>query len=434
MTSTFPSGTVKFGRVLASNIMCSGSIRAGQAGVKLGNINASNTLLAVTSYSNGVHLSEVTGTTVWVDSPLNTTALLTASNIQTNALTANSASVTGGLTVSYLVSQTSVTTNTLTASSTTTTGTQWVGGAATFQSTVNVLGSTTLQSSLSAQATNLQSLTVPGTSNLNILTANSETIGRSNITTLNAITANITTTNIGPASLSYDTSSLGFENLLVSVNNNPALRLYNSDGRAYIPNGLVTNSVKSLSGQQLVLQSGDASNTVVIAGGLNVQGSLTTVDATNLSIDNVAIILARGNTSSADADVLGNGAGIVVETPVSGFTRSILWNYNLGGSNYAPTTAGTDTTSGMAFWEVVGGDLQLTRYISNTAHIGYNFASNSYVSDGMATKVSYKFSITNSEEFLLVKTNGSNLQAGGASIGATGANVAIFDLPPPSAF
>lgn len=434
--SNIPMGTSKFGRVIAANVLVTtpGSIRCNGGALKLGNIHPSNTYLAVTSNTNGIHLTEFTNTQVWVDSPLYTTQLFTANaGIVASSVTTNSASIAGGLTAQFLVSQTSVTTNTFTASSTTVSGTSFFGGAASFQSTVNVVGATTLAGTLAAQATTLQSLTVNGPSTLNTAVASSLNVAVANVTSLTATTANATTVNVGSgASLTYDTSSAGFENLRVNIGSTPAFRLYNSDQRALFPGGVVTNTVKSQAGQQLVLQSQDATGTVVVAGNLIVQGSTTTVDVTNLSIDGLTVQVARSNTAGPDPDSIADKAGLAVETGTSGFQRSVLWNYNVGGANYAPTSASSKTSDGAAYWEMVGGNFMLTRQIPANLHVGYNFGTGAYAADSTATKVSYRFSIQDDESFCLEKVNGSNLSSGATvPIGSQSANVAIFDIPPP---
>ena len=260
--SNIPLGTSKFGRVIAANVLITtpGSLRCNGGPLKLGNVHTSNTYLAVTSNTDGVHLTEFTNTRVWVDTPLYASQPITANaGIVASSVTTNSASIAGGLTAQFLVSQTSVTTNTFTASSTTVSGTSFFGGAASFQSTVNVVGATTLSGTLTAQATTLQSLTVNGPSTLNTATASSLNVAVANVTSLTATTANASTLNLGAASLAYDASSAGFENLRVNIGSTPAFRLYNSDQRALFPGGVVTNTVKSQAGQQLVLQSQDAS-------------------------------------------------------------------------------------------------------------------------------------------------------------------------------
>ncbi len=431
MTTTFPIGTSRFGRVVASNVITTGSIRNRDAPLRLGTVNAANTFLAVTSNVDGVHLTEFTNTKVWIDTPVNTTQLLTANGIVASSLTTSTASINGGLTAAFLVSQTSVTTNTLTASSETISGTSFHGGAASFQSTVSVIGATTLSGTLSAQATNLQSLNVVAGSNLNTVAARSLDVPVANINTLVANVTNATTVNVGAATVSYDTSSPGFENLKIAVGGSSALQLYNSDQRALFAGGVVTNSVKSTAGQQLVLQSNDPTSTVIVAGNLFVQGTTTEIATSTLSVNSKTIIVARSNTASADADILADKSGLVVELPVSGYERSLLWNYNQGGSNYAPTTAGAKSSDGSAYWEFVGGNLVLTRNISSSSHIGYNFSSASYAADGVATRVSYRFAIGDDESLNLEKIFGTNLSAAGGAIGSVGVPVGTFDVPPP---
>lgn len=431
MTTALPNGVFKTGKLIVGNAYVTRAIRNYSNALQLGNVHSSNTLLAVTSNTNGIHLSEVTGTTVWIDSPLTTTQLLSANaGIVANSIVTNSASIAGGLTAQFLVSQTSVTTNTLSAVSSTVSGTQWVGGAATFQSTVNVVGATTLAGTLAAQATNLQSLTVNGASALNTATASSLNVTVANVTSLTATTANATNINIGAANLFYDTSSPGFENLRINVGSTPAVRLYNSDSRVLFPGGVVTNTVKSQAGQQLVLQPQDATGSVVVAGNLIVQGATTQVDVTNLSVDSKTIIVARSNTAGPDADNLADGSGLQVETGLSGYQRSILWNYNTAGSNYTPTSA-VPSSNFLSYWEMVGGNFQITRIVPATAHIGYNFSTSTYAADNTQTRVSYRFSIGDDETLNIEKVNGSNLSAGGAAIGSTAIPISTFDLPPP---
>lgn len=431
MTTALPNGVFKTGKLIVGNAYVTRAIRNYSNALQLGNVHASNTLLAVTSNTNGIHLSEATGTTVWIDSPLTTTQLLSANaGIVANSIVTNSASIAGGLTAQFLVSQTSVTTNTLSAVSSTVSGTQWVGGAATFQSTVNVVGATTLAGTLAAQATNLQSLTVNGASTLNTATASSLNVTVANVTSLTATTANATNINVGAANLSYDTTTAGFENLRINIGSTPAFRLYNSDQRASFAGAVVTNTVKSQAGQQLVLQSSDSSNTVIIAGNLIVQGEQTQVAVSNLYVDDKIIVVARSNTAGPDADVIASGAGIAVETGTSGYQRSLLWNYNQG-PTYTTSTAGQKSTDGLPYWEMIGGALTLSRVIPSAAHIGYNFSNSTYASDSQQVKVSYQFSISDAEELLISKVAGTNLSAGGAAIGAVTPTVAAFDVPAP---
>lgn len=432
MTTTLPNGVFKTGKLIVGNAYVTRAIRNYGDSLQLGNVHASNTLLAITSNTNGIHLSEATSSIVWVDSPLTTTKLLSANaGIVTNSLTTDAASITGGLTAQFLVSQTSVTTNTLSALSSTVAGTSFFGGASSFQSTLNVIGSTVLQSSLSAQSTSLLNLSVATFANLNSVTANTIT---TNFLLSNTVTANVGNLNvvqIGASKLSYDTSNVGFENLHVQVNNSTALRLYNSDQRALFPGGVVSSSISSKGNEQLVLKSNDPTSTVIVQGNLFVQGSTTNISSTDLRIDAKTVVVARSNTAGADADVIASNAGLVVETGTSGLERSLLWNYNQAGIGYVPTAPGEKASDRNSFWEIVGGNLQLTRVIPSGAHIGYNFTTGVYAGDNLQTKVSYRFAIQDDESFQIEKVNGGNLSAGGAPIGSVAVPVATFEVPAP---
>lgn len=433
MTTINPTGTSRFGRVVASNVITTGSIRNISSGVKLGNVHASNTFLVATSNTNGIHLTEAQGTTVWLDTPtIVTQPLFANAGITTTSLQTASASIQGGLTAQFLVSQTSITTNTFTASSSTVSGTSFFQGAASFQSTVSVIGGATFSSSLSAQATTLQSLQVAAASNLNSVTANTLTVAQASINSLTANVANASVLNLGAGSLTYDTSNVGFENLRVSVGGSPALRLYNNDQRALFPGGVITNSVKAQAGQQLVLQPQDAGGSVVVAGNLFVQGATTTVDVQSLQVDDRVIVVARSNTAGPDADVIASGAGLAVEIGTSNYQRSLLWNYNQGGSSYVPNQAGQKSSDFNSYWELSGGNLQITRAIPAAAHIGFSFASNTYVADSTATRVSYRFAIGDDETLNIEKVQGTNLSTGSSTaIGSTSIPVGTFEISPP---
>ena len=88
-----------------------------------------------------------------------------------------------------------------------------------------------------------------------------------------------------------------------------------------------------------------------------------------------SLVARSEHCNGADPDSLADKAGLVVETGTSGFQRSVLWNYNVGGANYAPTSASVKTSDGSAYWEMIGGNFMLTRQIPANLHIGYNFNS-----------------------------------------------------------
>jgi len=72
---------------------------------------------------------------------------------------------------------------------------------------------------------------------------------------------------------------------------------------------------------------------VVISGNLTVQGQTTTIESTEVTIDDKNIVLAHNETGSPATAAGLNGAGITIGSPSSGTAPSLTWN-NSGATDY----------------------------------------------------------------------------------------------------
>lgn len=74
-------------------------------------------------------------------------------------------------------------------------------------------------------------------------------------------------------------------------------------------------------------------NDVVIAGNLTVQGTTTTIESTEVTIDDKNIVLAHNETGNPASAAGLNGAGITIGSPSVGVAPSLTWN-NSGAVDY----------------------------------------------------------------------------------------------------
>ena len=368
-----------------------------------GNTTLSGALsyLQIDSQTNGVHVTEATATQIWLDTPTTVSAAFTAAggfNSTGNMSVSGNLAVSGTTTLQGLTAQaaatfqSTVSTGALTASQATVTGTSALQGAVTASSTINVQGAAQFQSTVSTGALTAAALTVNGTTALTGAATLASTLAVSGATTLAAVTAsgaanlntlsttgaatlgstlsvtgnstmagnltvsgttgvNVTAGNlqIKAATITYDTTTAGFENLNISTNGTSAVRIYNSDQHVSFSGGIVGNSLTAQAGQPLVLTGSDTSSTVKIAGNLQVAGSINETNVNTLNVNDLNVTVAHSNTTP-QADSLADGAGLIVEGN-SGYAKSLIWHYN-SGLAYKPASSSQATGDGLSYWEV----------------------------------------------------------------------------------
>ena len=454
-------GNVQVARLTAPDIVCSGQVRNPTNRLKLGgNTTLSGALsyLQIDTQSNGVHLTEATATQIWLDTPVTVSATLTASGglatsgnlnvsgtltvagatslqavtaqgaaqfqstVSTGALTASqltatgTSSLQGAVTASSTVNvqgaaqfQNTVSTGALTAASATVSGTTTLTGAASLASTLQVTGATTVAALTASGATSLATLATSGTATIGgVLTASSDATVAGNLTVSGATGVNIASgsLSIKAANWSYDTTSAGFENAKLTINGNTALRVYNSDQHVAFTGGVVTNSLTAQTGQPLTLTGLDSAGTVKINGNLQVSGTIDETNVNTLQVADLQIILAHNASGAPLADSVADTAGIVVEGN-SGYNRSILWHYNQGLA-YKPGTQSQATGDGLSYWEMMGGNLRLTRVVPSANHLSYSSTTKTWSADNTATTVSFAFRIADDETLQVCKVSGTD--------------------------
>ena len=466
MSLATPIGKFSAARLVTPDLVLLGQIRAPSAVLKLGGnttANGTTTYLNVSSNSDGVHLTETVANKIWLDTPTTVTAAFTASggfstgsgNITvggnlvvngsttvaglTSSATIQAASLisTGASTLNSLAVTTSASVATLTVSSSeTVNGTLAVTGASTLGSAsvtngFSVSGSSALSAlAVSGAATLASTLAVTGTTTLNGAATINNTLAVTGAGGINVTSGDLF---LKAADIGYDTSSVGFEKLAIKLNGTTALQLFNSDQHLNVTGGIVSNSLTAQAGQPLNLFGSDSAGTVIVNGALQVKGTTTEVNQTNLNVGDLQITVAHSD-SGAQADSVADGAGFVVNTGTSGYARSLTWKY-VQGISYKPSSASSATNDGVSTWNVIGGNLVLTRVIPSANHIGYSYANGTYAADNTQTTVSYRFAISDDEKLSIEKCAGANYAAGAGTnnatqpVGSTAPVVAVFELP-----
>ena len=195
----------------------------------------------------------------------------------------------------------------------------------------------------------------------------------------------------------------------------------------------MTGAVTGYPGNELKLMGGDAKGTVHIAGQLVIDGDISRKQVTNLDVEDKTIQLAKvtdANGNNTSTDQLSDNSGVVISGN-SAYDKSIRWFYNQG-LNYSPPDSSHYTDDGLSYWTVSGGNLVLTRTIPAANHVSYSYSQNQWQKDNTAATVSFRFSISDSEDLLISKTSGIDYSAGNATtqVGSTGKVLTSFDIPP----
>lgn len=384
-----------------------GGFSTGSGDITVGSnlvVNGSTTVAAVTS-SGTIQASSLVSTG---PSSLNSLTVSTTATIA-NLTVSSAETINGTLAVTGASTLSSATLNsTLSVSGPSTLSALSTSGAATFGSTLTATGATTLNGAATVNNT----LAVTGAGGLNV--------------TAGALS-------LKNATIGYDTSSVGFENLAIKLNGTTALQLFNSDQHLDVTGGIVSNSIKAHSGQPLTLAGADAAGTVIVNGLLQVKGSVDTINSTELSVADLHVRVAHSD-SGPQADSVADTAGLIVETGTSGLTRSLQRNY-VQGIDFKPSSSSVATNDEVSTWELKEGNLLLTRVIPAANHIGYGFSTSTYAADNTQTTVSYRFAISDDEKLSIEKVAGANYAAGAGAnntvqpIGSTAPVVAVFELP-----
>jgi len=106
-------------------------------------------------------------------------------------------------------------------------------------------------------------------------------------------------------------------------------------------------------------------NDVVIAGNLTVEGTTTSIESTEVNIDDKNIILAHNETGAAATATGLNGAGITLGSAATGTAPSLTWN-NSGTADYFEFNKAVKLTIGGALdtLNVVGSVLDFGEYVN----------------------------------------------------------------------
>ena len=190
-----------------------------------------------------------------------------------------------------------------------------------------------------------------------------------------------------------------------ATNPNKSFRL-NSTGGFEIVNSAYTATLFSIA------DNGNA----VVQGNLQVTGTLTYVNTTNLSVTNALITLANAATTPAQA----NGGGI----QLNGANANIIytsgndaWNMN---KPLAVTGAITGTTTISAAGNITGGNVLTAGLVSATGNVTGNYVlGNGALLTGVITSVA---NINSGTSNVTVVSSGGNITVG---VGGT-SNVAVF--------
>jgi hypothetical protein len=189
-----------------------------------------------------------------------------------------------------------------------------------------------------------------------------------------------------------------------ATNPNKSFRI-NSTGGFEIVNSAYTSTIFSLA---------DNGNTV-IAGNLNVQGTLTYVSTTNLNVSNALIILANAATTPAQA----NGGGL----QLNGANANIIygsgndaWNIN---KPLVVTGAVSASTTVSAAGNITGGNVLTAGAVSAVGNI-----TGSYII-GNGSQLTGVTAYTNANVAAYLPTYSGNITAGNISVSGniTGGNV-----------
>lgn len=316
-------GTLNLDRVTANDHVVNSQVRNPTAILKLGGNTSTNsavTYLALNSKLDGVHLTEATGTTIVIDTPLVTTAGTTASGNQTmsgNLAVGGTLTVTGATSLSSTLATTgaatfssTVSTGALTAASSSITGNEVVGG--TFQST----GAATLSSTLAvAQAATFQSTVTTGA-----LTASSASItGNESVGGTLGVTGATTLSSTLAVSAAATLSST------LAVTGATTVTTISASGNASVTGTLAVTGTTALTGALTV-----ASNVTVNGStGLTVPTGKVTVGSASLAYDSgaSAAYIQMGSTNAVKVYASDNHmelpGGLITGT-VTGYSGNVL--------------------------------------------------------------------------------------------------------------
>lgn len=316
-------GTLNLDRVTANDHVVNTQVRNPLGVLKLGGRTSTNsavTYLAVESKLDGVHLTEATGTTILIDSPLTTTAACTSSGNQTmggNLAVGGTLTVSGAATLQSTLATTgaatfssTVSTGALTAASSSITGNETVGG--TFRAT----GATTLASTLAvSQAASFQSTVTTGALTASALSVTGNASIGGTLGSTGAATLSSTLSVSGATSLA---STLG-------VTGATTVTTLSASGNASITGTLAVTGTSALTGALTV-----ASNVTVNGStGLTVPTGKVTVGSASLAYDSgaSAAYVQLGSTNAVKVFASDNHVEIpggLITGTVTGYPGNVL--------------------------------------------------------------------------------------------------------------
>ena len=321
--SSIAFGTLNLDRVTANDHVVNSQVRNPSALLKLGGKTSTNsavTYLGLESKLDGIHLTEATGTSVIIDSPLVSTAGSTSSGNQVmggNLSVGGTLSVTGATSLSSTLATTgaatfssTVSTGALTAASASVTGNQTIGG------TLGVTGATTLSSTLAvAQAASFQSTVTTGalTASSASITGNESvggTLGVTGATSLNSTLSVAAATSLAAT---------------LSVTGATTLTTLSASGNASITGTLAVTGTTALTGALT------AASNVTINGstGLTVPTGKVTVGSSSFAYDSgaSAAYIQMGSTNAVKVFASDNHVelpGGLITGTVTGYPGNVL--------------------------------------------------------------------------------------------------------------
>ena len=169
--------------------------------------------------------------------------------------------------------------------------------------------------------------------------------------------------------------------------------------------GIKTNKIES-GANNLVLKPG-TNKAVIVDGDLDVTGAINQIDVDQLNVEDKVVRVAHtvdGTPLAADG-LANDGAGLEIGGDAT-YDRCLKW-YNTGGTKTHTAALEKD----LPYWELKGGNLQVTRDIAPAEHkkpLSDGSFANAHADPSSATplSVSFSFRINNKEQLEVVKVAG----------------------------
>ena len=145
--------------------------------------------------------------------------------------------------------------------------------------------------------------------------------------------------------------------------------------------GLTVQGALTVSDGASIAGAASFDSDVTIMGNLSVLGTVDTIDQQNLMVKDKTIIVGQGATQDAQQ----HGAGLMLDS-TSTSEKHVLWKRSGSGAAVDGTTA---TGADAAEWELLGGDLVLTRQLSGKHSVALRLKSGTQGTELDIVSISY---------------------------------------------